>query len=153
MKEHLAYTGKLTGIATKSFIKINLLATVSTIITGIIGIILLLRSVDVGQSAHVSGIPFLINLFTQRPFGAFLYIVNLSVIPIVIFFLGNKYILTKISHTLVNDKGENYIKATLDKIFAKAQDKEPTILQHGTDFAEQVVSQSTGLRYEKGSAR
>src|SRR5690606_13601990 len=39
------------------------------------------------------------------------------------------------SHTLVNDKGENYIKATLDKIFAKAQDKEPTVLQHGTDVA------------------
>lgn len=135
MKENFKYFAKLSGIAIASFLKINILAVFSTVIVIIIEFFLLTKNIDAGHSGHASAIPFLILTFFARPFGSVLWYLTCICSPFLFFALGNKYIISKLSHKLITDKSESLINPLLERIFKKFQTKQPEILKNTGDFS------------------
>lgn len=135
MKENFKYFAKLSGIAIASFLKINILAVFSTVIVITIEFLLLTKNIDAGHSGHASAIPFLILTFFARPVGSILWYLTCICSPFLFFALGNKYIISKLSHKLITDKSESLINPLLERIFQKFQAKQPEILKNTGDFS------------------
>jgi ABC-type multidrug transport system fused ATPase/permease subunit len=131
MKEQLKYFAKLSSIALFSLAKINIMGAVSTILTFIVGFILLSKSVETGHAGFIAGLG---TMFTVKPVGMILLaLILLS--PMLYFFLGNKYVTQKIINQLVQDKSENIIDPIIDKILFKFKAKQPETLKKGADYA------------------
>ncbi len=135
MKENLKYTTKLAGSAALSFMKINVPGQILIGIFSAASILtILFQTIDSGTSGtHINGIGVLISFFIVRPVASILTLLSLIVSPILLFSLGNKYILYRLIHQLVNDKGENILFPILDKILNKLQAKQPALFLKGTD--------------------
>ncbi|ENA1795522.1 hypothetical protein ABF176_002369 [Flavobacterium psychrophilum] len=135
MNENFKYFAKLSGIAIATFLKINILAVFSTVIVIIIEFLLLTKNIDAGHSGHASAIPFLILTFFARPVGSILWYLTCICSPFLFFALGNKYIISKLSHKLITDKSESLINPLLERIFQKFKTKQPEILKNTGDFS------------------
>jgi hypothetical protein len=134
MKEQLKYFAKLSSIALFSLIKINVLSAVCTVLTFIVGFILLSKSVETGHAGHAGGIAVLGTMFMVKPVGTtLLTLILLS--PMLYFILGNKYVMQKIINQLVQDKSENIIDPIIDKVLLKFKSKQPETLKKGADYA------------------
>lgn len=135
MKENLKYTAKLAGSAALSFLKINIPGQILIGVFSAASILtILFQTIDAGASgAHTNGIGVLISLFVVRPVASILTLLSLIVSPILLFYLGNKYILSKLIHKVINDKGENILFPIIDKILNKLQVKQPALFSKGTD--------------------
>lgn len=132
MKEQVKYFAKITSVAVFSFIKINLLGSVNTLICCTIGSFLLLA--NVGHAAHTnSGALILLVFFTSNPLGTTLLML-IFLAPILYIILGNKYILSKVIHSLIKDKSESTITPLLDTILTKFKDNQPDGLKKGADL-------------------
>ncbi len=127
------YFAKVSGIGISSFVKINLLAAVSTVTVLITAFILLSRGIDVGHSGHVSAIPFLMAMFLSRPVGSVL-LLFIVISPYLFFMFGNKYIVSKISNRIIKDNSENYIYPMLDNVLAQLEKKQPDLFKKGADY-------------------
>lgn len=123
MKENIKYLAKLTSTSLLTFIKINLLSIVSTALFTIVGLILLFKDREATQSAHVSAIPFLITVFLAKPVSSVLFYGTLLASPFIFFTLGNKYITSKLIHTVINDKSEEFISPIISKMAATLKEK------------------------------
>jgi len=132
MKEQVKYFTKITSIAVFSFIKINSLGAVNTLICCIIGAFLL--SANVGHAAHSNSGPLiLLVFFMSKPVGTIL----LSLIflaPILYVILGNKYIISKVIHRLIKDKSESTITPLLDRVLTKFKNNQPDNIKTGVDL-------------------
>lgn len=135
MKENFKYFAKLSRIAIISFLKINILTAFSTVIVVIIEFFLLTKNIDVGHSAHASSIPFLILTFGVRPIGSILWFLTCIGSPFIFFVLGNKYIISKLTNRLINDKSESLINPLLEKVLLKFQMNQPEILKNTGDYS------------------
>lgn len=132
MKEQIKYFAKLSSIALFSFVKINLLGSVNSIICFTIGCFLL--TANVGHAAHTNSGPLIILVFfMSKPLGTTLLML-IFFAPILYIILGNKYIITKIIHRLIKDKSEGAIDIVLDKVLAKFKEKQPDGLKKGADL-------------------
>jgi uncharacterized membrane protein required for colicin V production len=131
MKESLQYIAKLTTTGFISFLKINILGLVSCFAA------LMLQWRFLKQSMLAEGITNtgLSNVFTQRPIGALFLLFTAFGLPFIIFLLGNKYVVSKLSHQLVNDKSGTYLAPLLDKVLAKVNGPQGGIIKKGADFA------------------
>ncbi|WP_278010061.1 hypothetical protein [Flavobacterium gyeonganense] len=132
MKEQVKYFAKISSIAIFSFIKINLLGFVNTLICCTIGCFLL--SANVGHAAHTnSGALILLVFFTSKPVGTTL-LVLIFLAPFLYIILGNKYIISKVVHRLIKDKSESTITPLLDKVLTKFKENQPDGLKKGADL-------------------
>lgn len=132
IKDSIKYFAKLSSLAAFSWIKINLLGAISTAIVIIIALIFLGNDIDAGHSGHVSAIPFLVMVFLNKPLSSILFVLIL-VSPILIFMLGNKYIISKLINRVIKDKSEAYIQPFIDKSVTKFQEKQPNVIRKGAD--------------------
>jgi hypothetical protein len=135
LKENFKYFAKLSGVAIASFLKINILAVFSTVIVIIVEFLILTKNIDAGHSGHASPIPFLLLTFFTRPVGSILWYLTSICSPFLFFALGNKYIISKLSHKLITDKSESIINPLLERIFQKFKTKQPEILKNTGDFS------------------
>ena len=135
MNENLKYSLKLSSIAIGSFLKINILAVLSTVIVVSIEFYLLSRNINAGNSAHAGPIPFLIMMFLARPVGSILWYLTCICSPFLFFAFGNKYIISKLAHKLINDKSESVINPILDKVLQKFKTKQPEVLKSAGDYS------------------
>lgn len=135
MKENLKYIAKLSTTAIISFLKINILATFSTIIVGIIGFFLLTKNINAGNSGHASPFPFLLMTFLAHPLGSILWYLICIGSPFLFFALGNKYILQKLANKVITDKSESLINPLLERILQKFKTKQPEVLKNAGNFS------------------
>lgn len=132
MKEQVKYFTKITSNAIFSFIKINLLGSVNTLICCVIGSFLL--SANVGHAAHTnSGALVLLVFFTSKPIGTIL-LVLIFLAPILYVIIGNKYIISKVIHRLIKDKSESTITPLLDRVLTKFKNNQPDGIRIGADM-------------------
>jgi hypothetical protein len=132
MKEQVKYFAKITSVAVFSFIKVNSLGAVNTLICCVIGSFLL--SANVGHAAHTnSGVLLLLVFFTSKPVGTTL-LVLIFFAPFLYLLLGNKYIISKIIHRLIKDKSESTITPLLDTVLTKFKNNQPDGLKKGADL-------------------
>lgn len=71
--------------------------------------------------------------YTIRPISIIITFVVVILSPILAFKLGNKYIINKISLTILDNSKENYIFPILDKIFYNIQKNNPKLLELGIE--------------------
>ncbi|MFC6266885.1 hypothetical protein [Frigoriflavimonas asaccharolytica] len=147
--ENFKYFAKLSGSAFASFVKINILASVSTVLVFIIEFFLLSKDIDAGSSGHASASPFLVTMFLSRPIGSILWYISAIVSPILFFSLGNKYIISKIANKLITDKSEKLLNPLLDRILAKFQEKQTETVRNSGDFALAQLRIIHGLKNAK----
>jgi hypothetical protein len=134
MKENLQYTAKLAGSAALSFLKINVPGQLLIgIFSAAILVTLLFQSVDGG--AHSGAEAGIVMIFVARPFASILALLAFFLSPILLFYLGNKYIITKLINKVISDKGENILFPLLDKVLNKLQEKQPALFAKGSDKA------------------
>ncbi|TWP22864.1 hypothetical protein ETU08_10330 [Apibacter muscae] len=135
MKENLKYAVKLSAVAIKSFIKVNFLGGISTILFTILGLLLLIKDMGNVQTGHVNPTIAFVILFTHRPTATILIVLGIISSPFIFFTLGNKYIISKLSNKIINDKAENFIYPFIDKILNIFQKNQPKIIQNAADFS------------------
>lgn len=134
MKENLQYTAKLAGSAALSFLKINVPGQLLIgIFSAAIIFTLLFQSVHGG--AHAGAYAGVILIFFSRPIASILGLIAIIASPILLFVLGNKYIITKLINKVISDKGENILFPLLDKVLNKLQEKQPALFAKGSDKA------------------
>ena len=134
MKENLQYTAKLAGSAALSFLKINVPGQILIgIFSAAILVTLLFQSVDGGT--HSGAEAGIVLIFVTRPFASILALLAFFLSPILLFYLGNKYIITKLINKVISDKGENILFPLLDKVLNKLQEKQPALFTKGADKA------------------
>jgi hypothetical protein len=134
MKENLQYTAKLAGSAALSFLKINVPGQLLIgIFSAAILVTLLFQSVDGG--VHSGAEAGIVLIFVARPFASILALLAFFLSPILLFYLGNKYIITKLINKVISDKGENILFPLLDKVLNKLQEKQPALFAKGSDKA------------------
>lgn len=154
MKENLQYTAKLAGSAALSFLKINV---PGQLLIGIFSasIIFSLMFQSVHGGAHAGAYAGVILIFFTRPFASILALIAIIASPILLFVLGNKYILTKLINKVISDKGENILFPLLDKVLNKLQEKHPALFAKGSDKAQlklkmvQEIKESTENKWFK----
>jgi hypothetical protein len=134
MKEKTIYVAKLTTSSIFSFIKINAIGAMSSSLIFILGFIILSKNVNPGHSEHSSVIPYLLMIFAVKPITSILFYITLLASPLLFFFLGNKYILSKVINKVLQDKSEKYIYPILDKILIKVKDSKDNLLKNGENY-------------------
>lgn len=135
MTENLKYFSKLSLSGIISFLKINILGSISTVVVAIIGFIILTKNINAGSSGHVSAIPFLIMTFASRPIGSILWYIIVLGSPFLFFALGNKYVLTKLANKIIVDKSDTLINPALDKLLNKFKAKQPDTVKSVADYS------------------
>lgn len=149
MQENFKYIAKLSGSALFSFIKINLLGTISTIIVVVIGFFLLTQDVNVGSSGHATPIPFIIATFILRPVSTILFSIVFFSSSALFLTFGNKYIISKLVNRITIDKGEGYLVALLDKLMLKYKQQQPAVLRNAGDFTIQKLKVIQDIKNDK----
>lgn len=131
----IKYGASLAASAAFSFIKINLIGGLSTgLATASMLVILLQQSFGDGPGpVHAGGTAVIVALFSMRPIASILTAAILFVSPFVLFALGNKYILMKLSNRLLQDKGEDLLHPLIDKALARVRKSQPDLLRKGGD--------------------
>jgi len=143
MKENLQYTAKLAGSAFLTLLKINIpgLLFIGTFSCATFMTLLLQFAYDrdgvgSGGGAHgASAIAYLLVIFLARPLASSVALITYFASPFLLFWLGNKYIITKLINKVINDKGENILFPLLDKVLNKLQEKQPALFAKGSDKA------------------
>jgi len=135
MNERLKYIAKLSFSALLSFLKIYALATLSTVLVAFFGFILIAKNIDVGTSARVSIIPFLIIVFTTKTISAILWCLVFFGSPFLFFALANKYVLLKVSHKVIEDNSDDVIIPMLEKTLQGFREKQPVVLRNLEEYS------------------
>lgn len=135
MQEHLKYISSLSLSALFSFLKIYLLATTSTVLVAFLGFILIAKNVDVGTSARVSIIPFILLVFTTKPVSAILWCLVLFGSPFLFFVLANKYVVLKVTHKVISDKHDDVIIPLLEEILRKFRAKKSAVRKNVEEYS------------------
>jgi hypothetical protein len=124
MKENIIYIAKLSASTAFSFLKINAVGLISTIVSCAIGFTLLSHSM-VEMNTDTSGDQsFWTFSFNSRPMGLTLWILISISSPFLFLAFGNKYIVKKIAHRLITEKSETLIEPLLDKILTRFKSKQ-----------------------------
>ncbi len=148
MNERVIYFAKLTGMSIFSFIKINMLGATSTAIFALVGFILLNKNIDPGPSVHGSPIPYLMQIFLSKPFTSSLFYLVFVASPFLFFFLGNKYILSKVIHKVLRDKSENYLEPILDRVLIKIKEIKDNLIGNGENYKNIKIKLTNQLKNE-----
>jgi len=163
MKENLQYTAKLAGLAVLTFLKINVpgllligIFSCATFVTLVFQFADRVTGGASGVASHGAGaIAYLLVIFLARPLASSVALITYFASPFLLFWLGNKYIITKLINKLINDKGENILFPLLDKVLNKLQEKQPALFAKGSDKAllklkmVQEIKQSTENKWFK----
>jgi hypothetical protein len=155
--DRIKYGAGLAASAAFSFIKINLLGGLSTgLATAVMFLIMIAQGFGDGPGpAHVSGWAVIVVLFTMRPIAFILAVVILLVSPVVLFALGNKYILMKTASRMIKDKGEPLLYPLIDTAVHRIRQNQPDLLRKGGDTLKtklrmiQAVKDSNENRWTK----
>jgi len=136
--DKIKYGARLAASATFSFIKINLIGSISTVLFAFVTFIVLTNQCfGAGPGpGHVSGYAFLMVLFSLRPVASTLTVCILSISPFILFALGNKYILMKTTNKVIKEKGESLLYPLVDSVLNKVKQKQPELLKKGVDTAK-----------------
>jgi len=157
MKENLQYTAKLAGLAVLTFLKINVPGLLLIgIFFGATLVTLLFQFADgASAGAHAGGEAAVLLIFFARPLASSVALITYFASPFLLFWLGNKYIITKLINKVISDKGENILFPLLDKVLNKLQEKQPALFAKGSDKAllklkmVQEIKQSTENKWFK----
>ncbi len=139
------------GLATRaafSFLKINLIGGLSTA-ASVATILYLVVHQSFGDGAgpgHVGGPGVAAVLFAVRPVALTLAAIILFASPIVLFVLGNKYILMKLAGRVINDNGETFLYPLLDKALSKVRTDQPELLRKGGDSLKARLRLIQGIK-------
>ena len=138
INDEFKYVAKLLSRATLSFLKINLIGQISIAILCIITIIVIVSQIfnNGGGPVHTNGQAAILVLFAARPISFGLTILSIFGAPILLFTLGNKYVMFRTINRLIADKGEQLLFPIIDRILNKAKDNQPQLFQKGTDKAK-----------------
>lgn len=136
INDEFKYVAKLLSRATLSFLKINLIGQISIAILCIITIIVIQTFNNGGGPVHTNGQAAILVLFAARPISFGLTILSIFGAPILLFTLGNKYVMLRTINRLIADKGEQLLFPIIDRILNKAKDNQPQLFQKGTDKAK-----------------
>lgn len=149
MNENLKYIAKLSASAAASFLKINILGAVSTVIVFILEFTILIKGIDAGHSAHASAIPFLLIMFFARPVGSVLWYVTCLASPFIFFLFGNQYIISKITNKVITDKADSLIIPILDRFLNKFHWKQPDVLRNTGDYSMNKMKIIQAIKNDK----
>ncbi|MFL5730437.1 MAG: hypothetical protein ACJ75J_13195 [Cytophagaceae bacterium] len=125
----LKYYIQLSSVALSSWIKINLLAAVSTLAGVIFSLIFIINHLDFDRSEGF------FSALGMIPIIPVVLLILIMLSPVLVFILGNNYILQKIIHRVLVDKSQSMISPFLDKIFAKFKEHQPEQLKQGADYS------------------
>lgn len=140
MNDHIKYLTQLAGRSALSFLKINIIGQALILGIAIISLsVLLYQSYGVanGTDPVPAGVIGKIGyLFSSRPIASCLVLLSAIGAPILLFSMGNKYILTKAINRVVTDKGEDILFPIISRAISKIKSKQPELLQKGADKAK-----------------
>lgn len=144
MIDKIKYYAKLSSTAAFSFIKIYVLALVTTITCLTISIFYLFDGFNGG---HVGGGAAGLIIFTQKPVQCIAFLL----IGAGMFFImayASKYVLNKVISILVKDKAELIIYPVLDKVTAHVKAKQPAAVKNSADYAIVKLQLMDSLKHE-----
>ena len=121
-----------------SFLKINVSIFFSTLIFFVFSVNLFVNNfyeLKINNES-ISIWYSLFKIITIRPISIIITFVVVILSPILAFKLGNKYIINKISLTILDNSKENFIFPILDKIFYNIQKNNPKLLELGIETIE-----------------
>lgn len=137
MNENIKFITKLISKSAISFLKINLLGQLLIISIAIATIIMIInQTFEIGadgESADVKGFATIVFLFSSRPVSFSLAVLSAIICPILLFSLGNKYIILKAINRIISHKGENILFPIIDKVVNTIKSKQPELFQKGAD--------------------
>lgn len=132
MNENIKLTAKIITKASFSFLKINILGQFLNL-----GIIFTNFYILKSKISHSDNSNTFLNtiglIFKENPIISSLLVISLILTPILIFTLGNKYIISKVIHLFVNHKGEVLLNPVIDKVFSKIKNNKPHLIEKGAD--------------------
>lgn len=133
--DRMNYGAGVAASAAFSFIKINLLGALSTgLATAVMFLMMIAQGFGDGPGpAHVSGWAAIVLLFTMRPIAFILAVLILLVSPVVLFAMGNKYILMKTAGRILKEKGEPLLYPLIDTAVHRIRQSQPDVLRKGGD--------------------
>ena len=144
MIDKIKYFAKLSSTAAFSFVKIYVLAIVTTFTCITISIFYLF---DGFSGGHVGGGAAGLIIFTQKPVQSVAFLL-IGVCMFLIMAYANKYVMNKVISILIRDKAESTIYPLLDKVIARVKAKQPNAVKTGTDYAVVKLQLIDSLRYE-----
>ena len=144
MIDKIKYFAKLSSTAAFSFVKIYVLAIVTTFTCITISIFYLFDGFNGG---HVGGGAAGLVIFTQKPVQSVAFLL-IGVCMFLIMAYANKYVMNKVISILIRDKAESTIYPLLDKVIARVKTKQPNAVKTGTDYAVVKLQLIDSLRYE-----
>ena len=144
MIDKIKYFAKLSSTAAFSFVKIYVLAIVTTFTCITISIFYLFDGFNGG---HVGGGAAGLVIFTQKPVQSVAFLL-IGVCMFLIMAYANKYVMNKVISILIRDKAESTIYPLLDKVIARVKAKQPNAVKTGTDYAVVKLQMIDSLRYE-----
>ena len=132
MENKITTLQKLSLSAVYSFIKIYFLGIGSLTVSFFAGITILLHSTSI-KGAHSSGQSGIIALFASAPLQSILLLLILLSLFFIVTFAAN-YVVQKIVYKIVQEKSENTIIPTLDKIIQQCRKDQQSELKSIRDF-------------------
>ena len=144
MIDRIKYFAKLSSTAAFSFVKIYVLAIVTTFTCITISIFYLFDGFNGG---HVGGGAAGLVIFTQKPVQSVAFLL-IGVCMFLSMAYANKYVMNKVISILIRDKAESTIYPLLDKVIARVKVKQPNAVKTGTDYAVVKLQMIDSLRYE-----
>ncbi len=135
MKEHFTYFAKLSLKILLTFIKINLLGFISTVLVIIIEFSILSTQGNGAPTNSFSFIPDFVYNFWHRPIGTFLWLLTCLTSTVTFFIVGNNYIISKVTHQILTDKSESLVYPFLDKIFLRFKNNSPHVFKNIGDYS------------------
>lgn len=145
--DRVKYGASMAASAAFSFLKVNLLGSLSTALA--VTCILLLvvgQSFEGGGPAHAGGWAVVVALFSVRPAAMLLATIIFFASPFALFVLGNKYILMKLAGRLLSDNGETYLYPLIDKALSKVRTEQPELLRKGGDALKTRLQLIQGIK-------
>lgn len=130
MNEHLKLTTKIIGKISLSFLKINIIGQVTAFLISLTSLIILVNQSD-SELGFFKTIP---QLFSSRPLAVSIVLILIIAVPFVIFSFGNKYLISKIIHLIISEKGDKAVYPILDTTFNSLKAKQPSLIEKGSNF-------------------
>jgi hypothetical protein len=134
MIDHIKYFAKISSVAFLSFLKIVVLGFLSTILSFIVGLVILLLGGFHGGAPHGDGTGALLIIFLEAPVQWILLFLILASCVLIVSFAGS-YALRKVINRIIQDKSESVLYPALDRVLLKLNADQGSLLKRGMDYS------------------
>jgi hypothetical protein len=138
-------------ISTKAFfswICINVLTMLITLIAFGTGFFLLSKNISMGHTSHESA--SMMGMAANRPLASVLLLL-IALSPFLFFVLANKYVIKKVAKKIIDTKANILIEPFIDKIINKIKLNSPALFNGGSNFLEFKSKLIDKIKEESGN--